>query len=390
MARLCDEPATRPSYRGDQGFLDQGAIMSTIIIGAGQAGLSTAYHLKRLGQECTVLDMHQRIGDSWRGHWDSLQLFTPARFNGLPGMPFPGDPWAYPGKDEMAAYLEAYAERFALPVRHGVTVDRVAENGSGYVVNTDERRFTADNVVIASGTYGRPRLPDFAGRLDPAIRQLHSREYRRPAQLADGAVLVVGAAHSGADIAYELAATHQTVLCGRDTGQMPVKVTTTRAARGVRMAMPMGWFVQNHVMTIGTPLGRKLKPLVRNHGGPLLRVKKADLARAGVERVFARLTDVADGKPMLDDGRVLDVANVVWCTGFRHDFDWVEPLTLGEDGWPRERRGVASGAPGLYFVGLKFQYSFGSMLVGGVGTDAKYVAKQIEARERAAATEVAA
>jgi putative flavoprotein involved in K+ transport len=295
-------------------------------------------------------------------------------------MPFPGDKWAYPGKDEMADYLQSYAEQFALPVRRGVNVDRLTRNDAGFVVHAGDRRFDAANVVVATSSYAGPNIPDFAGDLDPRIRQLHSSDYKRPAQLADGAVLVVGAAHSGADIAVEVAATHKTVLCGRDTGQMPVKVTTTRATPAVRLMMPLGWFIQHRLATINTPLGRKLRPLVRSHGGPLLRVKRADLAAAGVERVLARVGGVSAGKPMLDDGRVLDVANVVWCTGFRHDFDWVEPLTIGQDGWPRERYGVAIDTPGLYFVGLKFQRSFTSMLVGGVGTDAEYVARHIASR----------
>jgi putative flavoprotein involved in K+ transport len=356
---------------------DEEATMNTIIIGAGQAGLSTAYHLLRLGQECLVLDARQRIGDSWRRQWDSLRLFTPARYNGLPGLPFPGDKWAYPGKDEMGDYLQSYAEYFELPVRSGIAVDRVIRDRGRYAVHAGDQRFDADNVVIATSSCGAPNIPDFARDLDPGIRQLHSSRYRRPEQLTDGPVLVVGAAHSGADIAFEVAATHQTVLCRRDTGQMPVRVTNSRATPLTRTIMPLGWFVQNHVATINTPLGRKLKPLVRSHGGPLLRVKRADLAAAGVERVFVRATGVSDGKPMLADGRVLDVTNVVWCTGFRHDYDWIDPLTTDDLAWPRERSGVAIDAPGLYFVGLKFQRSFGSMLVGGVGADAAYLAGHI-------------
>lgn len=364
--------------------------MNTIIVGAGQAGLATAYQLSRIGQDCLVLDAHQRIGDNWRTHWDSLKLFTPARYNGLPGMPFPGDRWAYPGKDAMGDYLQSYAAAFALPVRSGIAVDRVTRSGGGFIVHAGHERFDADNVVIATGSYSVPKIPDFARDLDPRILTLHSSQYRSPAQLADGRVLVVGAAHSGADIAIEVASTHETVLCGRDTGQMPVKITNTRATRLTRIVMPLGWFVQSHLATIDTPMGRKLKPYVRSHGGPLMRVKRSDLAAAGVERVYARVAGVSNGRPRLDDGRVLDVANVVWCTGFRHEFDWVEQLTTGDDGWPKERRGVVADLPGLYFVGLKFQSSFTSMLVGGVGSDAAYIARHIADRATVRARPVSA
>lgn len=356
---------------------------TTIIIGAGQAGLSTAYHLRRLGHECVVLHADQRVGDNWRRHWDSLRLYSPVRYDSLPGMPFPGDdPWAYPGKDDVADYLHDYAKRFELPVRGGVRVDLVRRTADGFTVRAGAETLRADNVVVATSAYGRPRVPELAEALDPAIRQLHSSEYRRPGQLAEGPVLVVGAAHSGADIALECARDHSTVLCGRDTGQIPIRIPNDRAPAMTRAMMPLMWFAWNHILTIKTPPGRKMKPLVREHGGPLLRVKRKDLAAAGVERVLDRVTGTQNGKPVLADGRVLDVANVVWCTGFHHDFDWIEPDITGEDGWPRERLGVVEDVPGLYFVGLKFQRSFASMLVGGAGTDAKHIAEHIIASAR--------
>lgn len=356
----------------------------TVIIGAGQAGLAAAYHLQRLGRECVVLDAHQQVGDQWRQRWDSLKLYSPARYDGLPGMRFPGDQWAMPGKDDIADYLQSYAEHFELPVRHGVTVERVSRNGDGFVVHAGDEQFTASNVVIASGSYGKPKVPECAMELASSIRQLHSSEYRRPEQLADGPVLVVGAAHSGADIAFEVAGTHETVLCGRDTGQIPLQIPTDRATGLPRRVLPLLWFAWNRVLTINTPPGRKIKPMIRSHGGPLLRVKREHLEAAGVRRELGRVSGTSDGKPMLDDGQVLDVANVVWCTGYRHDFDWIDADITGDDGWPRERRGVVEDVPGLYFVGLKFQRSFASMLVGGVGTDAEYVAKRIAARAKRA------
>src|SRR5918994_2344851 len=204
--------------------------IETVIIGAGQAGLSTAYHLKQKGRDCVVLDGNQRIGDGWRRQWDSLRLYSPAKYDGLPGMPFPGKPSSFPSKDDVADYLEAYAHRWELPVRLGVRVSRLsATPDGGFAVDTETGRLTCDNVVVATGTFGRtPSVPDFAKDLDPSILQLHSSEYRRPGQLREGAVLVVGASHSGTDIAYEVAETRPTTLAGRDCGQIPVRLESRR------------------------------------------------------------------------------------------------------------------------------------------------------------------
>jgi putative flavoprotein involved in K+ transport len=355
--------------------------IETVIIGAGQAGLSTAYHLTRLGRSCVVLEGKDRVGDTWRERFDSLRLYTPARVDTLPGLPFPAPPWSYPTRDQMADYLETYAAHFQLPVRTGHRVEEATRNGHGYVVMAGGHRFVADNVVVASGNYQRPRVPDFAPQLNPEIRQLHSGEYRNPSQLQDGAVLVVGASHSGADIAFEVARSHRTILCGKDRGQFPFRIEHPLR----RVVVPIMFFLAKHLLTMRTPIGRAIRPEIRAHGGPLIRHKRSDLAAAGVERTEARVVGVRDGRPLLDDGTVVDVANVIWCTGFHHDNPWLRISVLGEDGWPAQDRGVAAGAPGLYFVGLEFQYSFSSMLVGGAGRDAHYVARHIAGRAGSAA-----
>jgi putative flavoprotein involved in K+ transport len=349
----------------------------TVIIGGGQAGLSVGYHLARRDRPFVILDAHQRVGDNWRKHWDSLRLYSPARFDGLPGMPFPAPGWSFPTKDETADYLERYAARFELPIRRGTRVERLSKNGHGYVVACGERRFEADNVVVATGTFGRPYIPAFAPELDAGIVQLHSSEYRNPSRLREGAVLIVGAAHSGADIAIDVAGQHETILCGRDTGQVPFDIEG-RPAKAIWRVLS---FLARRVLTTRTPIGRKMRPEIRSHGGPLLRFRRAHLDAAGVERVLASAVGVRGGLPLLDNGRVLDVANVIWCTGFHQDFSWIELPVMGEDGWPQERRGVVPSAPGLYFAGLAFQYSFSSMLILGAGRDAEHVAKQIVARE---------
>jgi putative flavoprotein involved in K+ transport len=297
-------------------------------------------------------------------------------------MRFPAPPASYPTKDQMADFLETYASTFELPVRTGVRVSRVARGDGGYLVSTDGPSFRCDNVVVASGTFGRtPYVPDFAGLLDPGILQLHSSAYKNPAQLRPGGVLVVGASHSGGDIAYEAGtAGHPTVLSGRIHGQVPFDIE----GRPAQVIFPVLLFVAKHLLTIRTPLGRRIRPEVRAHGGPLIRVKRADLAGVGVEMVPARTVGVRHGQPVLDDRRVLDVANVVWCTGFRQDFSWIDVPVIGADGWPLETRGVVASSPGLYFAGLAFQYAFASMLVGGAGRDAEYVVKHLCGRRPAA------
>jgi putative flavoprotein involved in K+ transport len=354
--------------------------IETVVIGAGQAGLSTGYHLRKQGRPFVILDSNPKVGDQWRAQWDTLRLYTPNKYDGLPGMPFPGDRWGYPTKDEVADYMASYADRFDLPVRSATRVDSLEAQDGRYVVTTGSGTIYADNVVVATGTFGKtPYLPDFAVDLDPRIRQLHSSEYRRPGQLKDGPVLVVGGSHSGTDIAYEVALTHPTVLSGRDPGQIPVRLGSRRD----HVFWPIFLFAGKHVITRRLPFAEKVKEHGRFHGGPMLRVKREDLLARGVERVADRVVGVEDGLPMLADGRVLDVTNVVWSTGFRQVFDWIRLPVIGADGWPRELRGVAADAPGLFFCGLCFQFAFSSMILTGVGRDAAYVAKRIAARSRA-------
>ena len=365
-------------HRQEQARPHESEYVETLIVGGGQAGLATAYHLSRRGLPYLVLDASPRIGDSWRRRWPSLRLYSPARYDSLPGMPFPAPRHSFPSGREMADYLETYAKRFRLHVRSGVEVDRLTREDGRYVVTAGERRFEADNVVVATGVMQRPLVPPFAAELDPAITQLHSSDYRSPAQLREGPVLVVGASHSGADIAYEVAPEHETILAGRDTGQIPFYIE----GRAARLLLPLLRFVAMRVLTASTPIGRKVGPHLRSEGGPLLRIRSADLQAAGVERSLARVVGVRDGMPLLADGRVVQVANVVWCTGFHNDFGWIEPPVIGEDGFPEQRRGIVASSPGLYFVGLVFLHSFSSMLILGAGRDGGYVARHLAARRR--------
>jgi putative flavoprotein involved in K+ transport len=354
--------------------------VETAIVGAGQAGLAVGYYLKSQGRDFVILDANERVGDSWRKRWSSLRLYSPAKLAGLPGMRFPAPPYSYPSASEMADYLETYAARFELPVVNETTVTSLERNGHGYVLVADGQTVSADNVVVAAGVFqhDHPVVPEFASELDPRIRQLHSADYRGPEQLQPGMVLVVGASHSGGDIAYELAtAGFETILSGRDTGQIPVDIESRKA----RLAFPVLRFMWTRVLTVSTPLGRKAKPEIRWHGGPLVRFRKRDLAAAGVERVFERTVGVEDGKPVLADGRTVDAANVVWCTGFRNDYSWIRfPIPVEDDGYPEQRRGAVKDVPGMYYVGLPFLHSFASMLILGAGRDGKRVAEHIVAR----------
>jgi putative flavoprotein involved in K+ transport len=356
----------------------------TVVIGGGQAGLSTGYFLKKKGRSFVILDASGQVGDSWRARWDSLKLYSPASYDALPGMRFPASRTTYPTKDEMGDYLEAYAARFELPVRSGAAVDELTKEGGTYVARAGELEFETDNVVIATGVFRQPYTPEFAGELDPSITQLHSNDYRNLAQLQEGPVLVVGASHSGSDVAWEAASAHEVILSGKDNGQIPAPIESRRGRMGFRLLV----FAGTHILNADTPMGRKMGVHLRHGGAPLLRYRRKDLQKAGVERVLARTVGAQGGLPVLDDGRVLEVKNVVWCTGFRPDYSWIRfPFELGEDGFPVQYRGVVSSSPGLYVTGIPFLHSFASMLVAGARRDAERVVKHIvseRARELAA------
>ncbi len=354
--------------------------VETLVLGAGQAGLAVGYHLAQRNLPFLIVDANERIGDSWRKRWDSLQLFTPARYNALPGMAFPGPQHSFSRKDEVADYLEAYAAQFELPVRTGVRVDRLSRNGSRFVVEERDRLLEAENVVVAMAGHQVPQVPDFARELDAGIVQLHSSEYRNASQLQGGRVLVVGVGNSGAEIAMEVVDEHPTWLAGKETGHVPFRI---EGASARFVFLPLMFRVIGHrVLTVGTPIGRRMRPKLLSHGAPLVRVKPKDISAARIERV-PRVVGVRDGLPLLEDDRVLEPANVVWCTGFRPDFSWIELPVFGDEDHPLEpnhHRGIVPEAPGLYFVGLSFLYAMSSGFLPGVGRDAEHVVKEIASR----------
>ena len=359
--------------------------LETVIVGGGQAGLIAAYEFTKRGRECVVLDAHPRVGDAWRNRWDSLRLFTPRRDCELPGLRFNGKRSLAPMKDEMAAYLEAYAAHHSLQVRNNVRVTGLTKVGDRFVIATSTGEITATNVIIATGSYGQAKVPSFADHLDPHIVQLHSSAYRNPSQLQPGGVLLVGGGNSGADIGLEVVQTHSTWLAGPKVSHIPPDIdgwfARTIVVRIVR-------FVQRNVLCLRTPVGRIAAPKMRGKATPLIRVKPKWLTRAGVERV-GRVVGVQDGLPQLEDGQVLDVANVIWCTGYRHDFPWIDlAAAFDESGLPVHSRGVSSEVTGLYFLGLEFQFALASASLWGVGRDAAYVVKHLDRHQTAQPTDL--
>jgi len=359
----------------------------TIVIGGGQAGLTVGYHLKNRGVPFLILDANQRIGDAWRNRWDSLRLFTPARYAGLPGLPFPARGDSFPTKNQVADYLADYARRFQLPVHNGIIVDRLWKEEDRFVMTAGRQRFESENVVVAMANYQTPRVPEFARALDPGIVQLHSHEYRNPSQLQEGGVLVVGVGNSGGDIALEVVRSHPTWIAGKESGHIPWPIDSFMAKH---VLVRLVRFLGHHILTVNTPVGRRLRPKMLRRAAPLIRVKPGDLTKAGIERL-GRVVGVKNGLPLLADGHALDVKNVIWCTGYRHDFPWVDLPIFANDGEgrgePLHDRGIVTNVPGMYFVGLHFLYSMTSATLVGVGRDAERISKAIASRPSIQASE---
>ena len=357
--------------------------METVIIGGGQAGITAGYHLAKAGRPFVILDANERIGDAWRKRWDSLRLLTPALFSRLPGKRLDMPNWSFPTKDEQADYLEAYAAHFELPVRTGVRVERLEKADRRFVVSAGDETYEAENVIVATGAHNIPKTPAFEAELDPRIVQLHSSAYRNPAQLQEGDVLVVGAGNSGAELALELSRSHRVLLSGPRVGEIPVKHGTFPARLGFRVFR----FFGHQVLKKSNALGRKLGAKLILEADPLIRTRSKELDAAGVERA-PRVTKVEDGRPVLEDGRRPDVANVIWCTGFRTDFGWIDLPVFDEAGEPKQVRGVVESEPGLYFLGLVFLYSLSSDVLPGAGRDAAYVAKHIASQRKPEASSI--
>lgn len=340
-----------------------------IVIGGGQAGLAMGYHLAQRGIEFVILDGSPRVGDAWRLRWDSLRLFTPAAYSALPGMAFPGDPDHYPGKDEVADYLEAYAARFRLPVRVAERVHALRPGPEGWTAETATGRYEAAQVVVATGPFQQPAVPVLARELPPEVVQIHSASYRNPAQLPSGEVLVVGAGNSGVQIAEELSRTHRVHLAvGERMPRLPQRVLGRSLfwwlEKAGLMNVSVDSLIGRRMSRTDTLIGKAPRMLVRSHG----------------VHVTGRAVAVDGDSMRTEDGQRVRPSSVVWATGFRPDFGWIEAPVLDARGSPVHRRGVTA-APGLYFLGLSWLYTRGSALIGWVGRDAEYLAGLIGERQ---------
>jgi putative flavoprotein involved in K+ transport len=335
-----------------------------VVVGGGQAGLAAGYYLSRAEISFLILDASPRTGDSWRRRWDSLELFTAARYSSLPGLAFPGDPEHFPGKEEVADYLEDYARKFELPIHLNNPVTSLERSNATYRLQTGSGLYEADHVIVASGAYQRPIVPAIAEKLAEGVTQLHSAEYRKAEQIPEGDVVVVGAANSGAGIAEDLAATHRVHLSrGSKIPRLPRRILGKSLH-----------FWGDHLGLIGAPLDSLRGRTQR--GDVLVGQSLRQLARRHGVELVGRTVDAEGATVRFDDGREIGTTAVVWATGYRSDYSWIRVPVLDERGAPRHRRGVTD-FPGLYFLGMKNQYSRGSSLIYWVREDAAHIVEQV-------------
>ena len=339
--------------------------LDVIVVGAGQAGLSLAWHLTQRRRRFVVIDAAQELGHAWRSRWDSLRLFTPAQYDGLPGMDFPRPADTYPTKDEVADYLASYAATFELPVLLNTRATRLEPCGDGFAVHTTQGTLRAREVVVATGPFQTPVVPALADGLDPKVVQLHSADYRNPTQLPPGPVLVVGAGNSGLQIADELADTHPvTVAVGATSPQLPQRI----------LGRDLFWWL-TRLRVLEKTAESRLAKRMRSRGDLVIGSSFKALRRRGV-RIGPRVVSTSPEGVTLADGHHLAPRSVVWATGFRSDYGWIDVPGAVEHGQPVHRRGVTH-APGLYFLGLPWQHTRGSALLGFVKHDAAWLADQL-------------
>jgi putative flavoprotein involved in K+ transport len=346
-----------------------------VVVGGGQAGLAIGYHLARQGRRFTILEAAPHLAASWRTRWDSLKLFTPVRYNALPGRKFPGDPDTYPGRDEVIEYLSDYARHFELPVVLNSRVESVRGDGDGYAIELVDRTYQADQVVVATGPFQVPFVPPITADLDSQVVQLHSTEYRSPEVLPAGQVLVVGGGNTGFQIAKELSATHRVSLA---VGSRQMPLPQRFLGRDL-----FWWLTKTRLIekTVDSRIGRRAR-----QRDTLIGSSPRELTRRYGVDVKPRVVGASGRQISFADGSGLDVDAVIWATGYRSDYSWIAPPVLGPDGRLRHRRGVTE-VPGLFFLGLTWQHSRGSALIGWVKDDAEFVAAQVAANRMEASSE---
>jgi putative flavoprotein involved in K+ transport len=347
-------------------------VLDAVVVGGSQSGLAMAWHLQRQGLNFLVLEAGPELGHVWRSRWDSLKLFTPAQYDALPGMAFPAPADTYPTKDPVADYLQAYATAFQLPIRLNAPVTSLVQTDGGFEVHTADITYRARQVVVATGPFQVPFVPPMAAKLDPAVTQVHSADYRNPQALPAGPVLVVGGGNSGFQIAEELAATRQ--------------VDLSIATRYPMLPQRLGgrdlfwWLTRSGLLrvTVTSRPGRRM-----SRRDFVIGTNRRRLEGKGV-RFRPRLVD-ADGRTVrfADHSLLEDVGVVVWATGYRPDYAWIHIPRVVREGQVVHRRGVTE-VPGLYFLGLSWQHTRGSALLGFVADDAAWLADHIATRHQAA------
>ena len=341
--------------------------LDVVVVGAGQAGLAIGYFLAQQGSGFTILDAAEKPAATWRGRWDSLKLFTSARYDALPGLDFPGDPDRYPTRDEVADYLTDYAHRFELPVELNSRVRSIRKAAQGYLVELDGRAYEAGQVVVATGPFQAPLVPAIAEQLDEAVAQLHSTAYRSPESIPEGRVLVVGGGNTGFQIAEELSASREVHL-SIGARQMPLPQTL--------LARDLFWYLDKTGLirkTAASRIGRRMQ----QREDVLIGSSPRSARRQGIE-LHGRAVGAEGSTVSFSDGATLDVGSVIWATGFRADHSWIDVPVFDEGGRVVHERGVTN-SPGLYFLGLLWQHTRGSALLGWVKDDAEYLAQRIEA-----------
>jgi putative flavoprotein involved in K+ transport len=362
MSQAASEPQPRAQESADR---------EVIVIGAGQAGLTIGHYLAGQGRRFVILERGESVASAWRERWDSLTLFTPRRYSGLPGLPFSGDPDGYPTRGDVIDYLERYAETFELPIEFNSDVRRLSSEDGRFVLDFDGRTITADQVVVATGPFQTPYVPKVAEDLDPEVWQAHSTGYRRAGDVPEGTVLVVGGGNTGFQIAKELSATHKVIL---SVGSRQKPLPQRLAGRDL-----FWWLTKTRLIhkTVDSRLGQRLKDRDTLIGSSPREIKR----RYGVE-LKPRATGASGRVVRFEDESEVEVDAVIWATGYRPDYSWIDLPIFDSDGRLRHRRGVTD-EPGLHFLGLTWQHTRGSALIGWVKEDAEFIAERIAAYQEA-------
>jgi putative flavoprotein involved in K+ transport len=349
-----------------------------VVVGGGQAGLAIGYFLAQQGRDFTILEAAGEPAAAWRERWDSLKLFTPARYDALPGLAFPGEPDRYPGRDEVVAYLSDYARHFDLPVEFDSRARSVREIDGSYLVELEDRTYEADQVVVATGPFQVPRVPRIAEGLDPEVVQLHSSAYRSPEAIPEGTVLVVGGGNTGFQIAEELSDSHEVHL-SIGSRQMPLPQRI--------LGRDLFWYLDATGLirkTTESRIGRRMAGR-----DTLIGSNPRGLRRKHGVQLRGRAVEAAGSTVSFKDGTKLDAGAVIWATGFEVDHSWIDVPVFDEDGGVKHQRGVTE-SPGLYFLGLTWQHTRGSALLGWIKDDAQYIAQKVSALRPSAGRETRA